>query len=388
MAITSDVIIIGGGIHGASLAYHLTLHGLKPLVIERRFVAAESTGQSSGIIRMHYDLEVEARLAWHSFQYFKNWEELVGGTCDFVQTGFIRLVSQANVENLRANLDMLQNLGIPTYLITAEDVQELFPSMRADDFEIAAYEPGSGYIDPSAAALSFLSAARHRGADLLQACQVTSVQVEKGRVTGVNTTTGEYSAPVVVNAAGPWAADVGFMVGVELPVAVWRHDAMFIKAPPVLDYPHPVVIDRIKLLYLRPETGGLTLVGLEDGNPVGGSPDGYIQKANAGFVERAIERVCQRVPVMIHGSLHSSHGGYDGITPDQRALLGHTGPDGFYVVCGFSGTGLKIAPAVGLCMAELIADGCVQTIDISPFAPSRFTERKFLVGEYDYGDTL
>ena len=137
------------------------------------------------------------------------------------------------------------------------------------------------------------------------------------------------------------------MAGVDLPIDTWRHDTMFINRPKELGPSHPTVIDDINSMYFRPETGGLTLVGLEDGNPFGDFPEGYTDRSQPGFVERAIERICLRVPMMEQASLHSSHGGYDGITPDQRAVIGAIGPQGFYVQCGFSGTGFKIAPAVG-----------------------------------------
>jgi sarcosine oxidase subunit beta len=144
------------------------------------------------------------------------------------------------------------------------------------------------------------------------------------------------------------------------------------------------VIDFPRELYFRPEGGELTLVGLEDGNPMGESPDCDTEHAKAGFVERAIERICERVPVMEKGALHSAHGGYDGITPDQNPMLGPAGPDGFYLDCGFSGTGFKTAPAVGLCMAELIVDGAAKTVDISSFRPLRFKEGKLIRGEHSY----
>jgi glycine/D-amino acid oxidase-like deaminating enzyme len=128
----------------------------------------------------------------------------------------------------------------------------------------------------------------------------------------------------------------------------------------------------------------LTLVGLEDDNPIGEAPDGDTERSKPGFAERAIDRICKRVPGMDQGSLHSSHGGYDGITPDQRAILGPAGPDGYYLNCGFSGTGFKIAPAVGACMAELIVNGRSETVDISPFTLSRFESGTLLKGVDSY----
>jgi glycine/D-amino acid oxidase-like deaminating enzyme len=125
---------------------------------------------------------------------------------------------------------------------------------------------------------------------------------------------------------------------------------------------------------------------LEDNNPIGESPEGNTDHAQKGFVERAIDRICQRIPIMEKASLHSAHGGYDGITPDQHPILGQAGPEGFYLQCGFSGTGFKIAPAVGKCMAELILDGEAKTVDITSFRFQRFEEGDLVEREHGYGD--
>jgi sarcosine oxidase subunit beta len=173
------------------------------------------------------------------------------------------------------------------------------------------------------------------------------------------------------------------MVGLDLPLGTWRHDIMFVARPPELHLPHPTVIDFPNSMYFRPE-GALTLVGLEDGNPLDEDPDGDSDHARAGFVERAIDRLCQRVPLMERGGLHSAHGGYDGITPDQHPALGPIGPEGFWLDTGFSGTGFKISPAVGLCMSEWILDGAPKTVDISIFTPTRFEKGIHLVSEHPY----
>ncbi len=144
---------------------------------------------------------------------------------------------------------------------------------------------------------------------------------------GVRTTQGDFFAPIVVDAAGAWAAQVAEMAGVQVPVTTWRHDTMFIKRPAKLHLPHPTVIDDANSMYFRPESGGLTLVGLEDGNPLGLSPEGNTDSSQPGFVERAIERICRRIPAMEGGALHSSHGGFDGLLlrPARHPGSGWTG---------------------------------------------------------------
>src|SRR5512139_898600 len=384
MSTIADVIIIGGGVQGASLAFHLARRGVKATVLEKQFVGAGATGRSSGLVRMHYDTEVDSRLAWESFQYFRNWKERVGGECGFTRTGFIQIVSATQADALKANVAMHQRIGIPVVIITADDVRRLAPSFATDDFEFAAYEPESGYAMPSDTANALMTAARQRGARLVQGEAVTGIMVEGGKVAGVETTGGVYAAPVVVNAAGAWAGQINQMVGLDLPINTWRHDTMFVARPTEMGLSHPTVIDFPKEMYFRPE-GGLTLVGLEDGNPLGESPDGDTAHAKPGFVERAIDRLCLRMPAVENGRLHSAHGGYDGITPDQHPLLGAAGPDGFYLDCGHSGTGFKTAPAVGLCLTELMLDGASKTVDLSIYAPGRFAQGRQIKGEHTYG---
>jgi sarcosine oxidase subunit beta len=379
---TYDVIIVGGGIAGVSTAFHLSRRGCKTAVLERKFVAAEATGRSSGLVRMHYDLEAESRLAWASFDYFRNWRERVGGECGFTRTGFLQIVPPTHVKQLRANVAMHQRLGIPCQLMTADDVKRLAPDLFTDDIELAAYEPESGYADPGSTANALMTAARERGARLIQDCHVSKIKTSGGRVTGVETQRGNFDAPVVLNAAGAWAADAGRMAGVELPVDTWWHEVAFIRRPSLLS--HPTVIDDSLSLYFRPETGGLTLVALEDDSRFGEPPYSNPDRVTPGFVERAVERLCQRVPGMDAGSLKTAYRGCDGITPDQRPILDQAGPDGYYVACGFSGTGFKLGPAVGACMAELILDGRAATVDISAFTLRRFETGQLLKGEHAY----
>ncbi len=382
MSNTAEVIIIGSGVQGASLAFHLARRGTKVIILEKKFVAAGATGRSSGLVRMHYDTEVDSRLAWTSFQYFRNWKEIVGGECGFTRTGFIQVAGEKYTKALIANVKMHQEIGIPTFLITAEDVKRLAPYFKVDDITVAAYEPESGYAMPSDTANSLIQAARDKGARLVTGCDVTSVFVTGGKVSGVKTTQGDFSAPIVVNAAGAWAGKINDLLGLDLPYSTWRHDTMFVVRPHEIGPSHPTLIDFEHEMYFRPE-GGLTLVGLEDGNPLGESPDTDTDHAKNGFVERAIDRICMRIPIMEHGALHSAHGGYDGITPDQHALLGAIGPQGYYLDCGHSGTGFKTAPAIGLCMSELILDGASKSVDISILAPQRFAQGILIKGNYE-----
>ncbi|MEP7361418.1 MAG: FAD-dependent oxidoreductase, partial [Chloroflexota bacterium] len=205
MAETFDVIVIGAGVHGASTAFHLAERGAKVLVLDRAAAASGATGRSSGLVRMHYDLKAESALAWRSYDYFVNWESRVGGECGFTKTGFVRIVPQDQEANLRANVADQQELGIPTSIIPASDVRRLAPMLTTDDFNIAAYEPDSGYADPTSTCNSLLAAARRLGAIYRPSTPVDSIEVESGRIVGVRTAKGSISAPIVVLAAGAWS---------------------------------------------------------------------------------------------------------------------------------------------------------------------------------------
>jgi glycine/D-amino acid oxidase-like deaminating enzyme len=203
-----DAIVIGAGVIGTSIAFHLAERGLKPLVLERRQVAFGATGSSSGLIRMHYDLEAESRLAWTGFQYFRNWRERVGGECGYTRTGFLHIESAEHESQLRANVEMHRRIGIRTQVISGADVKRLAPSFHTDDISCAAYEPESGYGDATLTANSFLDAAKVRGAVLVQDCEVNGFKISRGKINGVGTTRGEFSSEIVINAAGPWSGGI------------------------------------------------------------------------------------------------------------------------------------------------------------------------------------
>lgn len=382
MSDTADIIVIGAGVQGASLAFHLAARGASVVVIERSTVAAGASGRSSGLVRLHYHLLAETQLAWISFPYFRDWAERVGGDCGFTKTGFLWIEPASGGDRLRANVADHRALGIETSVVDAAEARRIAPGLAVEDDEVAAYEPGSGYADPFGTTSGFMRAARDRGARLVQGAEVTAINVDGGRVTGVETSRGSFAAPVVVNAAGAWAGGMAALAGLEIPLTVWRHDTGYLGAPADVARPIPVVIDGAHQMYFRPEGAELVLIGLEDHSGIGGSPDRDTSEAEPDFSERATERIIRRVPGLIEGTFRASHSGQDGLTPDQRPILGPAGPDGFYLDCGHSGTGFKTAPAVGLAMSELILDGAASSVDIAPFTFERFAEGRLLVGEH------
>ena len=380
-----DTIIIGAGVMGASLAFHFAERGLKTAILERKVSASGATGHSSGLVRMHYDLAAESELTFVSYKnYFSNWRERVGGDCGFMNTGFMQIAKREHEEKLRGNVANQQRIGINTSVISAAEVKQLFPDLVTDDFDFAAYEPDSGYADATLTTNSFIETAKRNGATLIQNCEVTAIHTSGGRVTSVSTTRGDFAAPIVVNAAGAWAKQVGSLAGIEIPLETWTHDVAFLHRPASLGR-FPAVIDDIINCYFRPEGRALMLAAGEDESLRGEPPDAEDQTPTLTFLEKLIDNMVRRIPKIEESGLHSIHVGRDGLTPDQRAIYGASGLDGFYLACGLSGTGFKTSPAAGASMVELILDGAPKTVDITPFRFERFAEGKLIEGEYGYG---
>lgn len=385
MTQTYDAIIIGAGVMGASLAFHFAERGLKVAILERTVSAAGATGHSSGLVRMHYDLAAESHLTFASYKnYFNVWKDRVGGECGFQQTGFLQIAKREHEDKLRGNVANQQRIGINTSVISVDEVRKLFPDLHIEHFDYAAYEPDSGYADATLTTNSFLEAAKRNGATLIQNCEVTAIHQSGGKVTGVTTAKGEFSAPIVVNAAGPWAKHVASLAGIEVPLVTWTHDVAFLHRPPTLGR-IPAVIDDVINCYFRPEGSALILAAGEDESLRGEAPDAEDQTPTPTFLDKLIDAMVQRIPKIEESGLHSIHVGRDGITPDQRAIYSGTDLSGFYLACGLSGTGFKTSPAAGVSMVELILDGKPKTVDITPFRFSRFAEGNLLEGEYGYG---
>jgi sarcosine oxidase subunit beta len=393
MTQTFDAIVIGAGVMGASIAFHLAERGLKVAILERKVTASGATGHSSGLVRMHYDLAAESALTFQSYTiYFNNWKERVGGdtstglsaSCGFVKTGFLQIAKREHEDKLRGNVANQRRIGINTSVISAGDVKKLIPDFITDQFDFAAYEPDSGYADATLTTNSFLESAKRNGAKLMQNCEVTAIHTAGGKAVGVGTTQGNLSSPIIVNAAGPWAKHVASLAGIDIPLETWTHDVAFLHRPPSLGK-IPAVIDDTINCYFRPEGSALILAAGEDESLRGEAPDAEDQTPTPTFLEKLIDQLVQRIPRIEESGLHSIHVGRDGITPDQRAIYSGTDLNGFYLACGLSGTGFKTSPAAGASMVELILDGAPKTVDITPFRFGRFAEGQLLEGEYGYG---
>ncbi|MBI2219477.1 MAG: FAD-binding oxidoreductase [Candidatus Rokubacteria bacterium] len=386
MAETADVVVVGGGVNGTSIAYALAARGAKVTLLEKGALASGASGYSSALVRMHYTNETDARLAFASFPVFRNWTEIMGGPPVFTHTGFVTVVAPEYAENLRRNVEMLRAIGVNTTALSPKELKDLQPFVNVDDVGAAAWEPDSGYASPAETVDGFRRRAKDLGARIGPSTEVTRVVREGHRVLGVETTGGRVDAGAVVVAAGAWAPRLCRELGLPLPARPKGIDTVQVTRPPEVPR-HMVFIDNIQGSYFRIESGILTLVGVPC-QEWDIDPDGPLAlPADAPAVGAQI--LTHRIPGMERATLARGYRAFDCYSGDRFAILGPVdGVDGLYLATAFSGSGFKIAPAVGTCMAELILDGRAKTVDIEPFNLRRFAEGRSPQGPYPYAPRL
>src|SRR5579883_1306121 len=389
MARHADVIVVGAGVVGASIAFHLARLGAgRVQVIERRWVASGNTRKSGALVRMHYTDPHQARLALTSLPYFQHWGDLVGGDCGFRQTGYLMVVSPENGERLRQNVAMLQGVGVNTRIVSPGEIRELQPHVSLDGVGLGAYEPESGFADGRRTAEAFMRRAVDLGVTLREGVAVTGIRLAGERIAGVETTAGPAEADAVVIVAGPWSAALLAGVGVTLPITPRRAELAFVRRPPEFVDEHMVFMDNAAGCYFRPHAGMLSAVGTGRRDyAIVDDRDGYDERNAPGFIAEALERVARRLPELREAAYETGHAGVYDMSPDGKAILDRVpGVDGLFIAAGFSGTGFKKSPAVGACMAELVLEGAARTCPIAPFRVGRFAEGEPLAGN-DYLET-
>lgn len=382
-----DALIIGAGIMGCCSAFELASRGLSVGVLEKSGLGSGSSGKSSAIIRQHYSNEVTARMALYSLQVFQDFRELVGGESGFRQVGFLVLTPEKDRLGLEANLKLQRSVGIQTELLDADELRQRWPYLEVGDLVAAAYEEQSGYADPHLTLQSYAQATRALGAEVHLDTQVTGVRFAAGRVQGVETTQGSFAAPVVINCAGAWGSRVAQLAGVDASIDSCRVQVAFYRRPAGFEHDHPVVADFNQAVYWRPETGGLTLVGLIDPSEKEAvvDPDHYREAVDFDFMADAGERLVRRFPGMQHGEGAGGFASLYGITPDWHPFIDEAPPDsGFYLCAGFSGHGFKLGPAVGRMVADMVLGQTTEGMDRRLFRLSRFQEGDPVRGRYEY----
>lgn len=384
---TANVVILGAGVMGTSIAFHLAKRKAgKIVVIDKDHVGHGGSGRSSALIRMHYSFPAEVELALISLRIFQNWQEVVGAPGDFRRTGFVRIVHPNESARLKLNVEMQRGLGATVELIDKHHLRELEPDWNVDDVELVAYEPDSGYGDGAGVAGDFLNAARDMGTIYVSRTQATTLHVNDDCVRGVVTDQGCISSPIVISATGPWTRPLLQQAGYDLPIECEYHQVAILRNSPDMKGGGCACIDSVTATYFRSDAHDKFLVGDFYGKrPV--NPDNFPQRASDDSLADIIDRACRRVPKLERAEvMHGVTGVYD-MTPDSRPLLGEIpGISGLFVCAGFSGMGFKISPAIGLVMGELVLDGKASSVDICAFRPNRFAENAPIRAEYEYVD--
>ncbi len=372
---TADAVIIGGGVTGASLAFHLAGRGVRRIIVlERRFLAAGGTGRSVGIVRQLYPTPETTRMVRASLEVFRRFDEMVGGRSGYVACGVLIGVSPAMRPTLETQIELQRSLGVRAELLAPADVARVEPRVNPAGAGAILYEPESGYGDPSAVTLGYAEAARRLGVGIEQGIEVSGIREAGGRVTGVVTAAGEeIAAPVVVNAAGLWSPRLAALAGLTLPIVIGRHPVFILERPADFGPPHMVYLDLAGGSYVRPETGGLTLTGSLTDDETQHPMDPELLGSEAGFDEAGtvLQRTVQAVPALGDARFTQGYAGAFDITPDWMPILDESPLRGFFIAAGMSGHGFKLAPAVGELMAALIT-GATPPVDPASFRLARF----------------
>lgn len=388
MGMSADVVVIGGGVIGTSTAFHLARAGVEHVtLLERSFIGAGATGKSGALVRQHYTNPWDGELAAKSLPYFLHWADVVGaGDPRYVKSGMLRLAAPNEIDRLEANVEMLQGVGVNTWIVGPDDIRQIDDRLSVDDIPAAAWEPESGYAEPSATAFGFADAAAAMGATVRTGVEATRIVVEGGKVTGVETPAGTIATEKVLLAGGAWAPRLLAPLGLDYGLKPTRVQVCVFRRPETVARKHPVVIDGVNILWMRSEGEFGSLVGIEIEHGAA-DPDAFDEGISESFIRATRKAVSSRMPVMRQAPLRGGWAGVITMSPDAHVILGaEPSVPGLYLAVGDSGTNFKTGPAIGACLAEVLTAGKATTVDITAFRPTRFAEGQPIVGKHEYGD--
>ncbi|MGH9555395.1 MAG: NAD(P)/FAD-dependent oxidoreductase [Terriglobales bacterium] len=377
---TAEVVIIGSGIVGSSIAWHLTEAGCRDvLVLERETQQGKgSTGKSMGGVRAQFSTPVNIQMSLYSIPFYDSFEERLGHPSGYRAQGYLFVAtSDAHLAYLRANFERQVALGLKTArLVSAEDITRMFPQLRADDVVGGSFCSTDGFVDPYSAMVGFMTRAAEQGARLWKNAEVTGVTRNGDRITGVETTRGPVSARAVVNAAGPWAAQVAGMAGVDLPVEPLRR--MLVPTEPFDGFPRtaPMIIDMSNGFHFRPEGLGFLMAW----NDPEETP-GFRTDFDPNFIEKVLTRAASRVPCFEQVAVNPKRAwaGLYEMTPDHHPILGAApGVEGLFLANGFCGHGVMHAPATGKIVSDLVLKGSTDLVDAKLLDLQRFAEGRMI----------
>lgn len=374
---TAPVVVIGSGCIGAAVAYHLGRRGVNGVVVVEREIqsGAGSTGKCAGGIRQQFSSPVNVQMAHLSVKYFERFAEEMDTGETFWQVGYLFLLSdEAQWAAFQAQAAMQRSLGVPTQVLSPAEVLAIVPELDLEGVLGATFCPTDGLGDPHMITHGFESRARALGARFLFGAEATGLLMDGARVTGVRTSQGDIATPMVVNAAGAYAAQVAAWANVDLPVLPFRRHCFTTAPLPFVRDTLPMIVDMKSGVYMHRESGGL-LMGRADK----AEPSSFDQSVNWDFLEHVVEPAMARLPALEAAEVTNAWAGLYETTPDHNAILGPPdGTPGLMLANGFSGHGFMMAPGVGQLVAEWIVDGR-PSLDLSPLRLERFREKAALV---------
>jgi sarcosine oxidase subunit beta len=370
---TADVVVIGGGCMGASVAYHLARLGISDVVVLERekMLGTGSTGRNAGGVRHQFSNEANIRLSIESIALLERFADEVGQTIDFHQDGYLFVLSSASsLETFRRNVALQLSLGVDVQWLDATEAQRLAPGLNPDGIVGATFCGRDGIADPNGVTMGFARAAQARGVSIARDTEVTAIRVDGGRVVGVDTSRGTIETPVVVNAAGPHARQIGRMAGADVPVDPYRRHifiAALDKGGATTPATHIMVIDFDTTFYFHREGAGI-LFGMGDPHE---TPT-FDTTVQWDFLPQVIEVAVTRLPALAEASISHAWAGLYEVSPDANPIIGPAhGVNGLFLINGFSGHGFQHSPAAGRILADVIA-GRDPQFDLRPFAADRF----------------
>lgn len=370
----ADVVIVGGGVMGLSTAYHLLKKspGLRLVVLEKGpFLGCGSTSKAAGGFRHQFATEINIRLSLLSVAMMERFPEDPGAPLAMHFCGYLFLLTrEEDVAEFRAQVDLQRRLGVPTEWLDGEEIRRRLPMMRLEDVIAGTFCSRDGLLSPMDLVNGYAAGARRLGGFLFTDTPVTGIRTRGGRIEAVLTPVGEIATPIVVNAAGAWAAQIGQMVGVDLPIRPYRRQYLVTTPIPEIPPDFPMVIDFAQSLYFHREGEGI-LTGMSNR----AEPPGFNEQLDPEWELIHMEAAIARMPLLEHAGVRARVVGLYEVTPDAHPIIGRVpAVEGFYVVAGFSGHGVMHGPVAGLLMAEEILEGQARTLDITPLRWERFVQ--------------
>jgi sarcosine oxidase, subunit beta len=377
----ASTVVIGGGVMGASTAYHLAVRGQKDIVLLERapYFGQGATGKCAGGIRYQFSTEINVQLSQLSLPMLDRFHEEIDQPIDRRYCGYLFLLTnERDVRQFEHNVAMQQRLGVGTEWWSGDDVRRRLPCLNASGVLAASFNAQDGLADPNGVVAGYITAARRHGVQAFTDTAVTGIEVASGRIRAVHTVAGSIACAQVINAAGPWAAPVSELAGVSLPVTPLRRQMLTTTSLPDLPSDFPFVIDFAQSLYFHREGEGV-LTGMSNPHEQPGFDERIDEEWELVHMEAAVDRL----PLLANAGRAAHWAGLYEITPDAHPIIGAVPTlQGYYVVTGFSGHGFMHGPAAGLLLAEIILDGRAHTLDIRALDYGRFGEDR-LIREYN-----